>query len=401
MTTEELKEQLEKVRQQKISDPATLSQVTGELLRLKEHHGDWGDVALALEIEDQIMKNYRDALKIELEPMTEEQRSSLKIFISHKHDDRDYADVVTSQLFTWGFQENQIFQSTSRKAKSPGVGQPITPEIKQFLHDCHLVIFIYTHKRLNWEWPAFEIGVAEDPKVSTMIVTLQIFDDQPAIQQERRIVQLTSDDVHSLVRDFHTRPNFFPGFGAYQKLAPDGIANRAQTLYDELIKIKQLDKSETDEAPDRESRWGYVRVRVDGDVMRQLYEKWENTEDKEAIRGEIHECLADKLIIVDGTGWALYHNGVAQGAEETPVKEKWSLRKLESFWRETIEAKDQPGWLEEVLREIWRFRTAKRSQLSWTKYPSAYSEKDFYPIVLHTDKYENGAREYDIYTFTA
>ncbi len=231
-----------------------------QLKSLQEERGSWVNVADLLEITVPRLSRIRRSLAKKgetLQPMNDEERRAIKIFISHKHENKDYADAIRSQLTSWGLTNEQMHQSSANEASRPIVGSDLTASIKEFLVGCHLVIFVYTHKEFNWEWCSYEIGLADDLTVGTRIVTFQMYDDPPEIQTERVLVKFNQDGIRQFVQDFHKQPDFFPGHGAFMSNSEDSAIDiRAASLYIALKKAKVEDAFGSGKS-DRETRWGY------------------------------------------------------------------------------------------------------------------------------------------------
>ena len=416
MDLEQLKEEINNGESISEKDIEIAKRMLKKLKELKKGN-TWKGIAESLEISDSKLTNIRKELKEveENQPndsegssdtdrelansMTDAQRRELKIFISHKHENREYATVLREQLLGWNLTNEQIVQTSSAEAATPLVGSELNREIKQFLYDCHLVIFIYTKKELNWEWCSYEIGVAEDPKVDTRISTIQIYDDEPVIQKHRTITLLNLEDVKKFVKDFYRRPGVFPGYPPYFPEMEDTAINlKAELLYNSLLKAKAEDKL-SDGSISQESRWGSVKLRVEGEVINPLYEEWSKAEDTSHLKDKVYEALKENLKIIGNEQQGLLYFGLAPGTEDLPIDDNWNLKKLEQHWRASIDDASATSWLDEILEEIWAFRTGHTTKLSGKPYESSYSKYGFYPMVTHVYKHPNGSREYDIYTF--
>lgn len=358
----------------------------------------------------EIQKEAAASDKKKLKPMADDDRAKLKIFISHRHDDMKYADVIRTELLDWGLSNEQIHQSSSSQAEGPTMGKELIKSLKEFLHACHLVIFVYTRDEYDWSWCAYEIGVAEDPQVHTAIVTYLVFADIPDFQKDKLGVKIESVDIQKFVKDFHTTPNFIPGHGAfYPTLDPTVLENRAGRLLQNLQEVKSKD-TEAEVKPN--ARWGYIKVYIDGKLLNPLVDKYETLtskknskeveDDKAKVLVEVRDTLTANLIVKEWGQWGLNHFGISPGQEKEKVTAGVSLGQLENLWKASVDKEGQ-SWLNEIVDEIWAFRTSANHRLSWQQYRSgAFGGQVvsyFYPVVTHAYLHKDGSREYDITTF--
>lgn len=333
------------------------------------------------------------------QPMSDSDRDQLKVFISHKHENKAYADVIRTELLDWGFLNESVHQSSASEASGPPIGKDLNQSIRGFLHACNLLIFIFTKKEFNWEWCSYEIGVADDPKVKNNIAVFQIFNDVPKLHGNRRIVQFDEQDVQKFVREFHKRTDFFPGYGAFsQNLEDTVLQRRASRLFEALSQVKEVDPYSVQTIPKREIRYGYFRLKIDGDVINPLFEKWNDPAGTKVTLEEVRTTLRANLKIIGSEGWGLFHFGVSEGQRDKPVLEEWTVERLEKQWKQSLKKEPTDTWVNEVVDDIWGFRNSDAPKLSWKPHESAFSKELFYPVVMYTDMHADGSRNYDVYT---
>ena len=232
------------------------------------------------------------------QPMSESDRVQLKIFISHKHENKAYADAIRTELLDWGFVNDAVHQSSASEASGPSIGKDLNQSIRDFLHACNLLIFIYTRKEFNWEWCSYEIGVADDPTVNNNVAIFQMFGDVPKLHGHRRIVKFDEQDVQKFVRDFHKRHDFFPGYSAFSPNLEDTvIERRASRLFEALTQVKDVDPHSLQSTPKREIRYGYFRLQIDGNVLNPLYERWNDPDGAKVSLEEVRATLRANLKI--------------------------------------------------------------------------------------------------------
>ncbi|WP_447968032.1 toll/interleukin-1 receptor domain-containing protein [Nitrospira sp. M1] len=167
----------------------------------------------------------------------------LKVFISHRHADGEFASVITERLREWGFSTDHIFAS-SRPEGGVVPGDNIEQSVKENLSNCNLLIHIFTRSSHNWQWVAREIGIAETLSNPPRIVTFQIFEDEPSIGQSSMRVPLEEIEIRRFVHSLFTKDSFFPGHppvspdpeeeGFKKQSHNDYIENQSQQLYLQL-----------------------------------------------------------------------------------------------------------------------------------------------------------------------
>ena len=88
-------------------------------------------------------------------------------FISHKHRDRDLAELVSNFLEDLSNGEVRLFVSSAVAHEGPRFGVSLSDSLRDALARSGLVILIYTDPTDNWEWCLWECGVATDPRDPT------------------------------------------------------------------------------------------------------------------------------------------------------------------------------------------------------------------------------------------
>ncbi len=363
--------------------------------RARQLHSEgktWKQVATKLDISVGRLRKLRKETGDERRrPM---KREELKVFISHRHDEKQFADIIKSALVTWGLTDGQIYQSSSRSAEGPTPGNDLSKDVREFLWECNLVIWIYTTTSKHWSWCTYEIGVADDPKVRTRIVTLSILGEEPVIRRNRRLVTLGRDDIQKFVKDFFTKPGFFPGFEAYWPKY-GAVKKQADDLYAELANARK--SYSADVGREHEPRWGYFRLEVHVSVIEECRDLWEMKR-----KEEIWSRLKEELRIVGYKKTGLFHFGY--DSPDQVVSESPPVSGLAKQWREQVEIENPScEWLDELVQEVWRSRMNFSPQLSWKPIKSAWGAGGqsgyFYPVLVQVHKLPNGSRQYDFHSF--
>lgn len=367
-------------------------QLVKRALRLKESGRSWKAVAGELAVSEGRLRKLRLEYEAEndtaLKPMD---RDAMKIFISHAHDDAALAQVLQDSLVDWGLNRDQVWRS-SDPASGVVQGNEIPEDIKKFLFDCNLVLYVYTHSEKNWEWCSWEIGIAEEPTHRTRIITFQVLDEhQPKIRPASLRVGLTSDSIERFVRNFFSEDDFFPGFEAFWPGREDRVLERrAAELYENLTEISSRYTA------GEVAIWGTITLAIGGEELEAIEAGAAEGADADAVESE----LMGALRLVAAEGWGVNHFGFSEATRA--VQDEPTLLDIVEQWRgETGEVGDAPPrWAREIVGEIRRSRRNAQPKLSWRPSPSAFQGVPyFYPVVSRLFKTNDGGRRYRIQTF--
>lgn len=160
------------------------------------------------------------------------------VFVSHLTRDKESAEVVRKHLGYWGIPTQNVYLSTDGKGPGFRVGETLSAEIAKGLASADVVILVYTYADHNWEYPMWEIGLAESPEsTDSRLVVLQCRKDRPKVAEGvNRIVANDPEQVKRLVHQFHRDEGFFRRLGsAYdQEIADEAIDERAKRFFEEL-----------------------------------------------------------------------------------------------------------------------------------------------------------------------
>jgi hypothetical protein len=315
-------------------------------------------------------------------------RAKVTVFISHLHEDAPMAQVLQDTLVEWGLDRQQVWRS-SDPASGVTPGNSIPDDIKSFLFECNLVLYVFTSSEKNWEWCSWEIGLAEEPTNATRIVTFQMLDDSaPKIQPASLRVGMTTNDIEGFVKSFFSDDGFFPGFTAFWPGREDTtLKNYAERLHRALDEIRSSYNS------GEESRWGSITLEVSGADLAECEAVAQDEDD--ARRSALMNCL--RLVATEG--WGVRHFGYNSGARA--IADSPTLRDMVNQWEAaTGDLRENPMWAVELVDEIWRSSRNQAPRLSWDPSPSAYEEASFfYPVLTRVYKTNDGSRRYFIRVF--
>ena len=276
------------------------------------------------------------------------------LFISHKHLDRELADVVRGFVTRSTAGRVRVFQSSDPGAEGPMIGQPLTDEVGNALDEAQVVLLAYTSGEHNWDYCMWECGVATNPAGdSTRLVVLECADDSPRTFSDKlRIQAVDADQIKKLTIQLLTGDQFFAGHGPVTDFNPEGedIAKLAEGFYEDL-----RDKLPDNGKPTKWPIWPTLTLEMNSDVVGEL----------EAASGDERRDVAMRWIrenatVINATSGASSLFGKAQlrdGTSISAILEWWTSEYpgTEPEWLETLAEQLTIGALEQNSRPIvWK-----------------------------------------------
>jgi hypothetical protein len=177
------------------------------------------------------------------------------VFISHRHDDKAFADVVANFLRSRSAGQVDVYQSSDANAEGPRAGAVLSDELQTALWRASRVIFVYTSPEADWGWCLFECGLALQPDTPPTTVTVFSCGAAAPPQLAGRVLVKIGDrgDIQRFCNDFLTSRDFFPGrdrpvAAGFQENDPNVLA-AANALFDELATIPRPEGAQVQEWP--------------------------------------------------------------------------------------------------------------------------------------------------------
>lgn len=306
-----------------------------------------------------------------------------KIFLSHRHVDKEIADVVRRHLGIWGFDD--IYQS-SAPGHGPQAGENINDEIKHALYEAKLVVLIYTLNDSDWAYCMWECGLATHPKNSdTKTIVIQCNPhDTPKTFEGQLLVKVERDSLKNFIIQFHQHENFLPGVPAIRPgISVETIADFSNDFYDDLYAIIPPGQLE------ERNRWDSLALQLT---------KAELEEIKKDSAQEARNKIVNQCRVVRSFGSALKHFGYVN------LEPEMKLADLVTRW--TDETKDRENfsdnWINELSDEIYRALNNSPANPEWkildsVNFPGSF----FYPVVNHARILADGSMEFDVFFFCA
>lgn len=146
--------------------------------------------------------------------MTEEGNKRYSVFISHKHQDKKFADIVRRFVETFGAaQDLQVYQSSDPLGRGPGSGRVLTHELRDAIARSNLFILVFTYPDLDWDFCMMELGMALDPSTPQTRVMVLKCARRPVLETLAglKYTDVTQvDDVIRFAQDMLSDPESFP-----------------------------------------------------------------------------------------------------------------------------------------------------------------------------------------------
>jgi len=303
---------------------------------------------------------------------------AIKIFISHRHSDKEIADVLTNHLIYWGVDREEIFQSSSA-GYGAEKGRSLTEQLKKAVHESKVVFLIYTFEEADWSYCMWEAGLAEGIE-STNVIVIQCKLDTPKLFRDKVNVKLEQEDIRAFVKDFHTKENFFPGQPPYyrQKIDEQVLVKRSQELYEDLIKVIPPGEYQP------RYRWDFLVLELSAEATKRLKE----CDDNQSV-----DIVKNEGIVRDTWGNALKHFGF--------VNREPGLRFgiLALRWKENF-GDESDAWIGQVCSEIKRAAENRPAESNWEKMRSIF-HRDwyFYPVLNLAQMHPDGGMDLHIYLY--
>ena len=335
--------------------------------------------------------------------MTPPQSELPKVFLSHRHADKQIASDIRTTLESWANFDIQIFQSDS-----PGhgamIGKPLNDQLAKNLRDSHLVVLIFLAADDDWSYCMWECGVATDPdKLNpTNVVVFQFTDEAPRVFEDKVRVIVAENNLDA-IRDFaiafHRDEKFFPRLdrALCPKVADAEIDNRSKEFHELLL--SHIPPGTPNEYP----RWDHLKLGVALDkineVRKRISEETENHPPGPTSKEKLQwtsEMVEAECKVRTGFGQAGRHFGYDP------------LRRDAKFTEYLLQLSEQSGEStkkcgESIFDEMARAILSFPAEPSWYRLRSAVQKNMwFVPIVSHARTLphrDDNCMEFDLYLY--
>lgn len=307
--------------------------------------------------------------------------SKIKIFISHRHDDKQIADVINNNLQLWGISKNSIYQSSAAGGGGPTFGEDLNENLRNALDEAEVVFLVYTFNDWDWSYCMYECGLGTNPKKpNTRIIIFQTTKDIPEVLKNQIRVNITPENIYRFTEQFHKLENFFRDQEAF---APDISSNilqqRSQTFYEDLLKVIPKHPREP------RNRWDFVILKLNVDSLTKI-EQEQNKDNKLNIIQEESE-------IISYFGDATKHFGY--DFFPTPA----FFKELIIRWKNS-DGEERQEWIQELFEEMLRGINYAPAKPTWELMKSKHWENFWmYPVVNHVTVNSDDSMEFEIYIY--
>jgi hypothetical protein len=315
------------------------------------------------------------------------ERSRPLLFISHRHDDREIADLIRNFVTYLGGNEVVVHQTSSSDAHAPKIGRNVNRELMKALWKTDVLVLIYTRHDRDWDYCMWECGVAtHSASEDTNVIVLQCGRQLPRVFADQVAVDVRDPEkLRRFVNAFLTDPDFFPGrTEPVTRFQPNdaNVARAAQTLYEDLQKVVRLDDD------DQIEEWAAVPYLQLGLTSSQVWQILEEEDDQRARQTASRLLLQAAVLSADRQAAALF------GRPTLPANEPFG-----QIFKRPLREGHTPDWLKSLADQVTRAAQWNYPTVRWNVMRSA-NENDhawYSPILTHVRRSPSKAMQFDVH----
>ena len=309
------------------------------------------------------------------------------VFISHRHADKEIADVIRSFVIGRSGGRVEVFQSSEAAgATGPRPGLSLRSELVSNLWRASVVVLVYTTEDKDWSFCMWECGVATRPgSPDTRIILFQCGRKSPSIFEDQvRVVVTSPTDVHRFTSDLMTSDDFFPQYRrpicpGFQPDSPF-VESAARELFDALQRVLPQGNDVAEWPP-----YPYVKLKLDAAHVERV--KSEEPGSRLAATCEVLESA----VVVDADREAARIFGMPDIPPATAFGE------LIHAWRDRF-PNAEPRWLEGLSTQVMDAAQWQFPSLRWELMRGMdRNDGAWYAPVLNFVRRREGAMEFDVY----
>lgn len=291
-----------------------------------------------------------------------------RIFISHRHADREIADILRSFFLEATAGRVKVFQS-SFVGSAPEIGKILTEELGQELYHAELVFLICTVADENWSYCMWECGVAFNPrKDDTRIVVLQCGQDVPAPLNDRVRVALNDEtSIKVFVKQFLTDENFFPRLR--RPITDFEQESQNVTAWAERLHT-QLQAVVTYEPDDAWHAWPYLLLELPLSAVEEIQLAYDDSQEE-----AVHALLRQHCVV------AANAENVPQLFGKARLSYGHSLHDLISTWQRKQREADSI-WVKSLLDQLTAATCGDFPSPDWAALRHAQNQNLHAPMLL-------------------
>ncbi len=309
------------------------------------------------------------------------------LFISHRHDDREIADVVRDFITFRSGGDVEVYQTSSADAQAPKIGRNVNRELMKALWKTEVLILIYTGQERDWDYCMWECGVAtHSGSEDTNVIVLQCGRQLPRVFADQVAVDIRDPDkVRRFVNAFLTDPGFFAGRNQPVTRFNSNDANverAAKSLFEELQKVVRCDDDDVVE------EWPAVPFVQLGLTASQVQQIAEEVDMQLAQRTTAKLLLEASVLAADREAAALF------GRPTLPAGELFG-----KILPRSVREGDAPEWLDSLAGQVTRAAQWNFPSVRWGLMRSA-NENDntwYSPVLTHVRRHPSKSMQFDVH----
>jgi hypothetical protein len=321
------------------------------------------------------------------QPARDGERSQPLLFISHRHADREIADVVRDFIRFRSNGDVLVYQTSSEDAQAPKIGRNVNRELRKALWKTEVLVLIYTSQERDWDYCMWECGVAtHSESEDTTVIVLQCGRHLPRVFADQVAVDIRDPKkVRRFVNSFLTDPGFFPGRNEAVtrfQLNDAYVEQAARALYEDLQKVvRPDDDGQVEEWP----AVPFVQLELTTSQVREITEE---EDDQQAQRTTLRLLLEASVLTADREAAALF------GRPTLPAGESFG-----KILPRTVRDGQTPDWLKSLASQVTRAAQWNFPAVRWGLMRSS-NENDntwYSPVLTHVRRFPSKAMQFDIH----
>ena len=307
----------------------------------------------------------------------------VELFISHKHSDRQIAEVLGRFIEERSAARIKVYLSSSPDFQGPRFGKALNAQLRDALWRTELLILVYTSADQDWSYCMWECGMAAHPHgPNTTLIVFQCGPDIPGpFQDVLRINARNPDDIKRFTDQLFRDPALFPKVGAIAPGLKDTLIETfAKDLHNRLIQVlPPAEDGQVEQWP----AWPYLRLelaRVEADRIE-------------------HAIEPDPLIVSDQAEVVQSEARVAQLFGKQSFPQRLKLRELLIAWKNKY-PDGNTSWY-----DSWCEQIVVCARRGFPVFPSASmreigGDSSFTPVVTRVQRLPfSGTVQFDVYFF--
>lgn len=327
--------------------------------------------------------------------------NNLKVFISHKTEDKKVAKVVKKQLESWSVPSTNIFLS-SFPGQGIEPGKELQQEIVRNIENSNFFILVHTYQTHDWSRCMIEYGSAIRQN-NIKVVVLQCTEDVPPVFEGPIFSKVNRHGINDLVYRIHKDVGFIPDVfnedGYPIALAPhtreDLLNDRSKNFLAELKKV----------LPDGEASsrhiWDFLRIHLPSESFNEIREviNHNQKDKKENVIFLLKQHAEVRKPKYKGINYS--NNSAVRQFGYQSYQKGLKLQDLFQRWednQDNISEKDLK-WIDEIYETIYAAIDNALPPIPKNHFKTLRESAEWYflPIVTRSRQYPDNVREFDIY----